>query len=94
MPCLRPRLEKNSSASIIFVVVIMISVAGACNGKGIIGLKGLKKLLILHGGRLLFKNSFNQTPLKCTRGNKVVRILKEVHTGDCRYHHGDSRLFK
>lgn len=42
----------------------------------------------------LFREVFNQTPLWCITGNKVTKILEEVHLGGCSEYQGGSRLYQ
>lgn len=37
---------------------------------------------------LLFRKWFNQAPLRCIEGDKVDRVLQEVHVGKCGEHKG------
>lgn len=43
---------------------------------------------------LLFRRGLNQAPLRCSDGDEVTTVLKEVHSGDCGEHQRGSRLFK
>lgn len=41
----------------------------------------------------LFRRGFNQAPLQCIAGDKITRVLQEVHGGDCGEHQRVSRLY-
>lgn len=43
---------------------------------------------------LLFRKGINQASLRCITGDEIANILREVHSGDCGEHQGDSRSFK
>lgn len=42
----------------------------------------------------MVKRGFNQAPLRCIAGDKLSRVLKEVHAEDCDEQKGGSRLYK
>lgn len=43
---------------------------------------------------VFFSKGFNQAPLRILTGDKVARVLEEVHSRACGEHQWGSRLFK
>lgn len=53
-----------------------------------------KSLDFLAEDDMLFRRGFNQALLRYIAGDKVTRVLEEVHSGECGRHQAGSRLFK